>query len=84
MLVPDARGTGTLALAERIRDGIKASFAEDPFEVTVSCGVATFPHDASTPAELLEASDRALYTAKRLGRDRVVAFTDVLEPVLAV
>jgi len=38
---------------------------------TASFGVAAFPRDGATPAELLKAADRALYRAKQEGRDRV-------------
>ena len=41
--------------------------------LTISIGVAAFPGCAETKEGLLEAADRALYVAKRLGRDRVVA-----------
>jgi PleD family two-component response regulator len=41
--------------------------------VTVSVGVATaVPGDRIVPDDLLVAADRALYQAKRQGRDRVV------------
>jgi predicted signal transduction protein with EAL and GGDEF domain len=43
-----------------------------------SVGVATFPTDATDPAELLLAADRALYAAKRAGRDRVRTAADGL------
>ena len=39
--------------------------------ITASIGVATFPHDAATSSELLEAADGAMYYSKRSGRDRV-------------
>jgi len=42
---------------------------------TVSIGVAAFPQHAATPDsedELFRRADRALYEAKRLGKDRVV------------
>jgi diguanylate cyclase (GGDEF)-like protein/PAS domain S-box-containing protein len=38
--------------------------------VTLSAGVAAFPGHGSSPAEILKAADRALYRAKRGGRDR--------------
>jgi len=38
--------------------------------VTLSAGVAAFPDHGSSPAEILKAADRALYRAKRGGRDR--------------
>lgn len=40
---------------------------------TISIGVATFPADGDTPAQLLAKADRALYEAKAQGRDRVVS-----------
>jgi diguanylate cyclase (GGDEF)-like protein len=40
------------------------------FSVTLSCGVAVFPKQ-QTPADLSEAADRALYVAKRQGRNQV-------------
>ena len=39
--------------------------------VTASVGVASFPANGKTAAELLRASDAAMYAAKRQGRDRV-------------
>lgn len=45
-------------------------------DVHVSVGLALFPQDGSTPGELLEASDRALYAAKRGGRDRWMFTSD--------
>jgi diguanylate cyclase (GGDEF)-like protein len=41
------------------------------FTVTFSCGVAASPH-YQTPAALSEAADRAMYVAKRGGRNQVV------------
>jgi diguanylate cyclase (GGDEF)-like protein/PAS domain S-box-containing protein len=40
--------------------------------VTLSVGVAVFPENGSTSAEILKAADTALYRAKREGRSRVV------------
>ncbi|HEY1574195.1 MAG TPA: diguanylate cyclase [Pseudonocardiaceae bacterium] len=40
--------------------------------VTVSVGTAGYPRHGNSPAELITTADRALYTAKSLGRDRVV------------
>jgi two-component system, cell cycle response regulator len=43
--------------------------------VTVSAGVATSTHHGETPAGLIAAADRALYQAKRAGRDRAALAT---------
>jgi diguanylate cyclase (GGDEF)-like protein len=39
---------------------------------TLSMGLAIYPTHGSDPASLLQAADRALYEAKRVGRDRLV------------
>ena len=39
--------------------------------ITASIGVGLYPDDANDPAELLRTADRALYTAKTRGRNRV-------------
>ena len=41
--------------------------------ITVSIGLATLPDHGVTPEDLIAAADRALYQAKRAGRDRTVA-----------
>ena len=40
-------------------------------QVTISLGVATYPHDGSTSSEIIEAADKRLYSAKNSGRNRV-------------
>lgn len=44
--------------------------------VTVSMGVAVFPAHGTTADDTIRAADRALYRAKRAGRDRVVTAAD--------
>ena len=49
-------------------------YAGRPIAITASIGVAVFPTDRDTAADLLRAADIALYTAKLRGSDRAVHF----------
>ena len=42
--------------------------------MTVSVGVAAYPDAASSPDELVQNADKALYLAKHLGKNRVEVF----------
>ncbi len=76
LILPDTgRGAG-MAVAERIRLAIE-SFAWPRAPITVSVGVAV-ANSADTGAGLLDRADRALYQAKRAGRNCVV-FLDVAD-----
>lgn len=46
--------------------------AHSLLSVTISVGVAHYPTHGETPAQIIDAADRALYRAKRAGRDCVV------------
>jgi diguanylate cyclase (GGDEF)-like protein len=77
MLPRVARPEATL-VAEKLRQAVAArphpgSEGLPDSRVTVSIGVAAYPEDAKAIEPLLEASDRALLTAKQTGRNRVVA-----------
>jgi diguanylate cyclase (GGDEF)-like protein len=73
-ILPESGKQGALAYARRVSEGIQgAPFSWPGHEerITVSAGVASCPRDADSPAELVEAADRALYEAKRAGRNTI-------------
>jgi diguanylate cyclase (GGDEF)-like protein len=62
-------------IAERVRRAIssRAFRGAERGTITLSVGLAHYPSDGQTPKTLLRAADRALFAAKRMGRNRVLA-----------
>jgi diguanylate cyclase (GGDEF)-like protein len=70
-------------LAMLVGEKLRRAFAEFPFPsretqpgglLTISIGIATFPRDAAGARELIDMADKALYQAKRAGKNRVTAW----------
>jgi two-component system cell cycle response regulator len=74
IVMPGSTGVSAARIAERIRMKIEQYRPADRtlarLKVTVSVGLAVSSRDMA-PAQLLERADRALYTAKNLGKNRV-------------
>jgi diguanylate cyclase (GGDEF)-like protein len=78
-ILRDLDSDGAYQVADRARTAIAAepinpgaAFGSGPVAVTVSMGVAVFPRDGATASVLMDAADRALYFAKKTGRNRAV------------
>lgn len=86
VVMPDASLEGAALVADRLRQHIAtepfhAPGVEEPLTVTVSLGVAMTQDAHTYPDDLLRNADRALYDAKRAGRNRVAAYgSDNLPP----
>jgi diguanylate cyclase (GGDEF)-like protein len=88
LLLPHTRAVDAYGIAERIREHIAATSFDigsapgaGPVRMTVSMGVAALGTQwdrasGSQLTDLLVAADRALYQAKRAGRDQVCMVTD--------
>lgn len=75
VLTPGVGQSGTLLLAERLRkriESLETRTVAGPVRVTCSFGVAYF--ESTAPGSLLLHADAALYTAKRQGKNCVVAY----------
>jgi diguanylate cyclase (GGDEF)-like protein len=77
IILPQAGPEGALVVAERLRARIEKTEVPGVGCITASLGVATFPLDASSRELLVTAADRALYQAKRTGRNRVCSTADL-------
>ena len=74
ILLPDTHREGAVVVAEKLRAEIEAAEVAGIGAISASLGVAVLPGDAAESDELLRKADRALYTAKESGRNRVHAF----------
>jgi len=77
IILPETDKAGGLLVANKIRGNIKginikAENGNNMFPLTVSVGIASYPHDASHWRKLVTEADKALYTAKGLGKDMVI------------
>lgn len=71
----DAGAEEAMQVAERLRERLERTrfrSQDQPVRVTLSCGVATVQAD-DTPESVFDRADRALYQAKRAGRNRCMA-----------
>jgi diguanylate cyclase (GGDEF)-like protein len=71
VILPETDSSGAYIVAEVLREGIRSG---DDFlrTLTVSIGVSALRGDALTVAKLMDRADRALYRAKKQGRNRTV------------
>ncbi|MEO9653434.1 sensor domain-containing diguanylate cyclase [Marinomonas sp.] len=75
LLLQDGHMEDSMLVAERLRETIaEASFGEVG-HITVSIGVACKSDNSISVKQLLSAADKALYRAKREGRNRSIAAT---------
>jgi diguanylate cyclase (GGDEF)-like protein/putative nucleotidyltransferase with HDIG domain len=72
LVLPGAGEAAGVAVAEHVRLLVRTEFAGFACPVSVSVGVASRGPEARDAGALTRAANRALYAAKRLGRDRCV------------
>jgi two-component system cell cycle response regulator len=77
LVMPDTDADYAALVAERLRSDVErepfVTRAGAPIGVTVSVGVAEWQGPSDTADDLISRADRALFSAKRAGRNRVVA-----------
>jgi diguanylate cyclase (GGDEF)-like protein/putative nucleotidyltransferase with HDIG domain len=72
VVMPNSDEREGFLVAERIRGQLEEAFRGVGDGVTISLGVAGFPHHGADGDALVHAADQALYAAKERGRDRSV------------
>jgi diguanylate cyclase (GGDEF)-like protein len=77
-LLPETGASGAGIVAERIRKRIAEApivSGETPISTSVSIGVATYPEHGQRFDVIAKNADRALYSSKTQGRNRVTVFS---------
>ena len=74
VLLPQTSLAGAADLADRLRHAVEArpvKFKGEEISVTISLGVASYPEAVTARENLFRAADKALYDAKKAGRNCV-------------
>lgn len=78
IIFPDTTKENAIKICEKLRKSVKDfkfpnEESQPNGDLTISFGIASFPDDGIIAAEIIKKADMALYKAKSLGRDRVIA-----------
>jgi diguanylate cyclase (GGDEF)-like protein len=75
ILLPQTAKDAALVVAKRVRDSLRTSmFCKEEglnLNVRASIGVATYPHDAKTPHDVIRQADEMMYLVKNSTRDNI-------------
>jgi two-component system cell cycle response regulator len=82
VVLPESNASQAMMRMERIRESIasaalplekhKARTSQANMKITISIGIASWPEDGKTSAELISSADRRMYEAKKRGRNMTV------------
>jgi len=84
VILPDSDKVGTFLAGDRLREMVE----KEPFEgreqqpdgkITLSLGIANYPEHGDTIEKILGNADKALYYAKKNGRNRTVIYNEDME-----
>jgi diguanylate cyclase (GGDEF)-like protein len=75
VLLPQTGKDSALVVARRLRDSLRSSaFCKDEglnLNVRASMGLATYPHDAKAPHDIIRQADEMMYMVKNSTRDNI-------------
>src|SRR5438477_11856166 len=75
VLLPQTGKDAAVVVAKRLRDSMRngdfRTDQGDQIDVRASMGLATFPHDAQTPHDVIRQADEMMYAVKNSTRDNI-------------
>lgn len=75
VVMPNTPSSTAFEIAENLRKAVLNMSSMD-FRLSVSLGLAVYPHHGLDADEIISAADQALYCAKRQGRNMTIVGTD--------
>ena len=75
--LPETGADGALIVAERIRRRVAENIFkayDEKLKITVSIGISVYPKDSAKTRDLIERADKAMYTAKKMGKNLVCEY----------
>ncbi|MCX5679551.1 MAG: sensor domain-containing diguanylate cyclase [Candidatus Omnitrophica bacterium] len=84
IIMPGTSKENARLFAERLRSEVEKIYADEKDiqpnkRLTISCGVASYPEDATSKEDLVMRSDIALYEAKMAGKNRSCIYSTGME-----
>jgi diguanylate cyclase (GGDEF)-like protein len=81
VVLPQTRLQGASKVTQRVIESVREHHFDGTRAETITCsaGISSFPRDGQTPREIIEAADKALYQAKRGGKNTVVTTEQLIE-----
>lgn len=84
LVLPGCGSQAAVNIAEGIRSKVEnLKFPGDEYQpggnITISCGIATYPTHATSGRELIKHADQALYRAKYLNKNKVELYFSVFD-----
>ena len=81
VVLPQTKLSGASKVTQRVLDSVREHHFDGTRAETITCsaGISAFPRDGATPREIIDAADKALYQAKRAGKNTVVTTEDLIE-----
>lgn len=76
VILPETPLSEAILIADRLRRNVNRNAVPGLGFISTSIGAAAFPEQATTIEELIDKADRALYVAKRGGRNRVCIWNE--------
>lgn len=86
VILPNTNEEQAIDIAERLRKKIESTYFEGEEnqpngKITASMGVSVYPNKAKDDLELIKSADDALYRAKFFHKNRVEAYTSILDEI---